>query len=147
MNITAVSGPLNVPLRLRDVFVTAFAGTLSSSVNSCAMKACLVGTSIWEMLCLRNRNAIAAKNEPASGTIMRKTLDNKWVDTMVLRFPSFSARTSAAKVEKAVTTLTAGKISPRLDSDTLKTCTNQYDRTNRETRPPPTASLRENNDN
>jgi hypothetical protein len=119
MNMMAVSGPPNVPLRLRDVFVTAFAGTLSWSVNNCAMKACLVGTSICEMLCLRNRNVTAPKNEPASGTRMRKTFDNKCVDTIVLRLPSFSARTGAAKVEKAVTTFTARKIAPRLDRDTL----------------------------
>jgi len=119
MNMIAVSGPPRVPLRLRDVFVTAFAGTRSSSVNNCAMKACLVGTSICEMLCRRNRNTIAAKNEPASGTMMRKMLDSRWVDNMVLRFPSFSARTGAAKVEKAVTTLTERKITPRFESDTL----------------------------
>ncbi len=87
MNMMAVSGPPSVPLRLRDVFVTAFAGTLSWSVNSWAMKACLVGTSICEMLCLRNRNVTAPKNEPASGTMMRKTFDNKCVDTIVLRLP------------------------------------------------------------
>ena len=77
VNMIAVSGPPSVPLKLRDVFVIAFAGTLSWSVNNCAMKTCLVGTSICDMLCLRNRNIRADKNEPASGTIMRKMLDNK----------------------------------------------------------------------
>src|SRR5437660_11248981 len=100
------------------------------------MKACLAGTSICDMLCLRNRNTRDAKSEPASGTKMRKTFDNKCVDTIVLRFPSRSARTGATSMEKAVTTFTARKITPRLDSDTLQTWLNQYDQTTYETRLP-----------
>ena len=57
---------------VRTVFVMAAVDALSSAVMMAFTYDCLVGTSIWEMDCLKNRNITAYINVGAKGTIIKK---------------------------------------------------------------------------
>lgn len=85
------------------------------------MKACRVGTSIWETLCLAKKKTKTPVSEPTSGIRTRSGLDRKRVQIIVRRFPILSAKYDAPSVETAVLTFTTRKMIPRSFNETRYT--------------------------
>lgn len=88
---------------LRERFVNPAAAVLSDSLTIAITYDCLGGTSIWERDCRQSSNATAVIGLGASATEARRTLEGRWVKTMVFSNPIRFAILHEIKKDSAVT--------------------------------------------
>src|SRR5262249_43481039 len=89
------NGP-NALARLRGTDVTLAAAARSSGGTTAITYELRVGTSIWDRALRINSSARASGRVGMNGTSARKTLDGRWVNTMVLTSPNRAANGTAA---------------------------------------------------
>src|SRR5215207_10480707 len=114
-----------IPEKMGEIVVAAVRATLvipavavrSSESTTAIVYDLRVGTSIWETLIRSRKKSTASQAVGASGTIMSRTFDGRWVKTIVFSSPNRSAIQPAASSDKPDTTLTQKKTKPSVSGD------------------------------
>src|SRR3990172_7174780 len=110
----------NAPVRIGDreapmvraTPVTPAAAERSSGATTAMVYDWRVGTSICEIEKRRSNKAIARPRLGMNGTRISRTLDGRWVNTMVLTSPIFPATQAALRAEMPARMLAPKKIAP-----------------------------------
>src|SRR5262245_25626662 len=90
--------------KLRVKFVTPLANVRSWGATTAATYDCLVGTSISTRASRRRNSVTAQRAEGTKEAAIRKRLEGKWVNTMVLINPIRLASQAAPRCESAFST-------------------------------------------
>src|ERR1700704_6091631 len=96
----AISGPID-DARLLETAVMLAAAARSPGDTTAITYELRVGTSICERTLRASRRTIAQARFGANGTSMSRTLDGRWVNTIVLIKPKRSAMRTATRYENA----------------------------------------------
>ena len=126
---------------VRTVLVIAAVDALSSASMMAFTYDCLVGTSIWEIDCLKNKNITAYSNVGARGTKIKKTLEGMCVITIVFNKPIRFANMGARKMDMAVIISAKEKIRAKEINCTLNLKKNHVVSKVFTIKPPPNASI------
>src|SRR2546425_12850481 len=103
--------------KLRGTEVMLAAAARSPGETTAITYELRVGTSIWDRALRASKRAITHPSAGANGTSNNKTLDGRWVNTIVLTRPIRPAIRAASRYEKAENTPVQKKIIPASATD------------------------------